>query len=177
MGTGLGRLLEGGHRAARARVAEALLRRVRHRGTSSTACSASSSPGCWCAIAFPASGSSMRWSICRSRCRPRSPASRSPRSTRGNGWIGGPLAKAGIKIAYTPLGVIDRADLHRPAVRRAHAAAGAADLQPRLRGSRRDAWRDALPDLPPRDPADAGADACSPAPRWPSRARSANTAR
>ena len=35
-----------------------------------------SSPGCWCATASPAGGWSTRWSICHSRCRPRSPASR-----------------------------------------------------------------------------------------------------
>ena len=33
-------------------------------------------PGPWCAIAFRAAGCSTRSSICRSRCRPRSPASR-----------------------------------------------------------------------------------------------------
>jgi hypothetical protein len=33
-------------------------------------------PGCWCATVSPASGSSTRWSTCRSRCRRPSPASR-----------------------------------------------------------------------------------------------------
>ena len=42
----------------------------------STSCSARSSPGCWCATAFPAAASSTPWSTCPSRCRPRSPASR-----------------------------------------------------------------------------------------------------
>ena len=43
---------------------------------SSTPSSACSSPGCWSATGFRASGSSTRWSTCRSRCRRRSPASR-----------------------------------------------------------------------------------------------------
>ena len=42
----------------------------------SIACSACSPPGCWCAMTFPASVSSMRWWICPSLCRRRSPALR-----------------------------------------------------------------------------------------------------
>ena len=42
----------------------------------STSSSAPSSPGCWCATAFPAAASSTPWSTCPSRCRRRSPASR-----------------------------------------------------------------------------------------------------
>ena len=48
----------------------------------------------------------MRWSICRSRCPRRSPAFRSRRCTRGNGWIGQFLEPLGIKIAFTPAGVL-----------------------------------------------------------------------
>ena len=49
-----------------------------------------------------------------------------------NGWLGRPLAALGVKVAFTPLGIVDRAGLHRPAVRGAHAAAG--DRGPRRRG-------------------------------------------
>ena len=51
------------------------------------------------------------------------------------------LAPLGIKVAYTPLGVFDRADLHRPALRRAHGAAGARG--PRRARSRRPPRRSA----------------------------------
>ena len=42
-----------------------------------------------------------------------------------DGWVGRWLAPYGIEIAYSRWGVIGGADLHRPAVRRSHAAAGA----------------------------------------------------
>ena len=60
----------------------ALLRRLAGAARRQRGRSACSSPGCWCATSFPAGGCSTRWSTCRSRCRPPSPASRSPRSTR-----------------------------------------------------------------------------------------------
>ncbi len=62
--------------------------------------------GCWCATAFRARRSSTRWSICRSRCRRRWRASPSRRSCAGNGWIGQYLEPLGIKVAFTPLGVV-----------------------------------------------------------------------
>ncbi len=46
------------------------------------------------------------WSTCRSRCRRRSPASRSTAVYAPNGWIGQCLAPLGIKVAFTPLGVL-----------------------------------------------------------------------
>ena len=42
-----------------------------------------------------------------------------------NGWLGALLEPLGIQVAFTPLGRHRRADVHRPAVRRAHGAAGA----------------------------------------------------
>ena len=85
---------------------------------------------------FPGRGArSTRWSTCRSRCRPRSRASRSPTLLAKNGWLGRWLEPLGIQVAYTPLGIDDRAHLHRPAVRGAHGAAGARGS--RARSSRR----------------------------------------
>ena len=54
-----------------------------------------------------------------------------------NGWIGQYLEPLGIKVAFTPLGVLVALDLHRPAVRRAHRAAGAGGSRHRGRGGRR----------------------------------------
>ena len=109
----------------------------------STPSSACSSPGCWCATTFPASACSTRWSTCRSRCRRRSPASRSPRSTPPNGWIGALLAPLGHQGRLHAARHRRRAGLHRPALRRAHGAAGAAGPRPRGRGGRGDARRHA----------------------------------
>ena len=64
-----------------------------------------------------------------------------------NGWIGALLAPLGIKIAFTPLGVVDRADLHRPALRRAHGAAGPAGSGAGSGRGGRHPRRLALPDL------------------------------
>ena len=64
------------------------------------------SPGCSSATDFPAGSSSTRSSTCRSRCRRQSPASRSASIYAENGWLGAPLAQLGIKVAYTPLGVV-----------------------------------------------------------------------
>ena len=44
-------------------------------------------------------------STCRSRCRPRCPASRSTTIFAANGWIGQYLEPRGIYVAYTPLGI------------------------------------------------------------------------
>ena len=41
-----------------------------------------------------------------------------------NGWIGRYLEPLGIQVAYTWLGIVVAADLHRPAVRRSHTPAG-----------------------------------------------------
>ena len=64
------------------------------------------------------------------------------RSMRRNGWLGAPLAWLGIKIAYHAAGRGGGADLHRPALRRAHVAAGAGRSGPRAGRSRRHAGRD-----------------------------------
>ena len=77
-----------------------------HRGARQCRLRPRSSPGCWCATAFPAAASSTPSSTCPSRCRPRSPASRSPRSTRRTAGSASLLAPLGIKIAYTPLGIV-----------------------------------------------------------------------
>ena len=52
------------------------LRRRVHRRAASTSCSALLVAWVLVRYAFPAGASSTRWSTCRSRCRPRSPASR-----------------------------------------------------------------------------------------------------
>ena len=52
-----------------------------------------------------AASSSTRRSTCLSRCRRRSPASRSPRSMRRTAGSARSLAPLGIKVAYTPLGI------------------------------------------------------------------------
>ena len=62
-------------------------------------------------------------------------ASRSPRSMRPNGWVGRLLEPLGIKVAFTPLGIIVALIFIGLPVRRAHRAAGAAG--PRARASRR----------------------------------------
>ena len=103
-------------------------------GRDQRASSACSSPGCWCATAFRASGWSTRWSICRSRCRRRWPASRSPRSTPRTAGSAAASSRIGIKVAYHAAGRRGGADLHRPAVRRAHGAAGARGPRPGGRG-------------------------------------------
>ena len=53
-----------------------------------------------------------------------------------NGWLGQYLEPLGIKVAFTPLGVLVALDLHRPAVRGAHGAAGAGGPRHRDRGGR-----------------------------------------
>ena len=170
-----------GRRSPSPRVARLLpadLRRLARGARSSTPSSASSSPGCSSATASPASGSSTRSSICPSRCRPPSPASRSPRSTRANGWLGPPARPLGHQGRLHAARHRHRAHLHRPALRRAHAAAGAREPRPGGRGgrgqprrepARRPSARVILPALLPRPG--------SPASRSPSRARSASTAR
>ena len=55
---------------------------------------------------FPGKRCSTRWSICRSRCRRPSRASRSPRIYAPNGWIGQPLLALGIHAAYTRIGIV-----------------------------------------------------------------------
>jgi sulfate transport system permease protein len=54
---------------------------------------------------FPDGGWSTPWSICRSRCRPPSPASLSPPSTPER-LARPPVARAGHRGAYTPIGVV-----------------------------------------------------------------------
>ena len=81
----------------------------------STPCSACWSPGCWCATASPAAGSSTRWSTCRSPCRPRSPASRSTahllaerldRAATSSRWASrSPSRRSGIIVALTFIGL------------------------------------------------------------------------
>ena len=72
-----------------------------------------------------------------------------------NGWIGRQLAPLGIKVAFTPLGRRDRADLRRPAVRGAHGAAGARGPRTRSWKRRPPAWARAAGRPSPRDPAGA----------------------
>ena len=67
----------------------------------------------------------------------------------GNGWIGQYLEPLGIKLAFNPQRRGDRADLHRPAVRGAHGAAGAGRHRAGTGGSRDVPGRDALADLHP----------------------------
>ncbi len=69
-----------------------------------------------------------------------------------NGWLGAPLEAAGIKIAYTPAGVVLALTFIGPALRGAHPAADPGRTRPRRRGSRRHARRHALPGDPPRRP-------------------------
>jgi hypothetical protein len=88
-------------------------------------CLAPSSLGRSSATAFPAAGCSTPSSIFPSRCRRPSPASLLPRSMHRMAGLGSWLAPLGIKVAYTPLWHCRRADLHRPALRGAHRAAGA----------------------------------------------------
>ena len=129
------------------------LRRLADRRARQRRLRRASSPGCWCATAFPAGASSTPSSTCPSRCRPRSPASRSTALYAPNGWIGQLLAPLGIKVAYHAARHRHRADLHRPALRRAHRAAGAGGDRPRGRGGRRHARRQPLADHLPRHPA------------------------
>ena len=75
-------------------------------------------------------------STCPSRCRPRSPAWRSTTLFGPNGWFGRLLEPLGIKVAYTPLGIMRRHGLHQPALRRAHRAAGAGGPRADARGGR-----------------------------------------
>ncbi len=131
---------DGGAVAARAGGVPPELRRGARRRAWSTSSSASSWPGCWRATASRAGSSSTRWSTCRSRCRPRWRASRSPRSTSSNGWLGRFLEPLGIKVAFTPLGVVVAHGLRRPAVRRADGAAGARGPRPRTWRRPRRRW-------------------------------------
>ena len=101
----LERLRAHGAVGARARLLPSVLRRLAPGRLASTWCSASSSPGRWCATSSRAARSSTRSSTCRSRCRPRSPASPSPPCSPQNGWIGRYLEPLGIKVAYTWIGV------------------------------------------------------------------------
>ena len=55
---------------------------------------------------FPAGGCSTPSSTCPSRCRRRSPASRSPRCSRRTGCSARRSPRLGIQVAYTPLGIL-----------------------------------------------------------------------
>ena len=92
----------------------------------------------------------MRWSTCRSRCRPRWPASRSPDCSRANGWFGALLEPLGIKVAFTPLGVLVALTfIGLPFVVRTVQPV-LEELPTRARGSGGHARRVALGDLPAR---------------------------
>ena len=145
---------------------------------SSMSSSARSSPGCWRATAFPAAESSTPWSICPSRCRRRWPASRWPRSMRRTAGSARSLAPLGIKVAYTPLGiVVALVFIGLPFVVRTVQPV-MAEIDRGARGGRRHAWRQPVADdlhgccCPPP-----GAGHRSPASPSPSPAPSANTAR
>ena len=68
-----------------------------------------------------------------------------------NGLARRPLAALGIHVAFTRLGHRRRADLHRPAVRRAYRAAGAGRSRQRARRGGSDPRRRALADVYARD--------------------------
>jgi sulfate transport system permease protein len=85
---------------------------------------------------------------------------------------------AGIKVALHAARRVRRADLHRPALRRAHACSRCWRTCDReVEEAAASLGRQPLADLPPRDLPDADARRCSPASRSPSPARWANTAR
>ena len=120
----LGDVLAHDHRPARRRFLPVERRRVAGGGVGQRRLRAARWPGCWCATIFPAAVSSTRWWICRSRCRPPSPASSLTTIYAPNGWLGAPLDRSGHQGGVHAAGHHRRADLHRPAIRRAHAAAG-----------------------------------------------------
>ena len=86
-------------------------------------------------------------------------------------------SRSGIKVVLHLARHHGRPDLHRPAVRGAHGAAGARRPRGRGRGGGGQPGRPALADLRPGDPPDRRRRRCSPASRWPSPGRSASTAR
>ena len=94
-------------RAARARLAAALVRRRAHRRARSTRCSACWWPGCWCATAFPGRRLvdalvDLPFALPTAVAGIALTAIYAP-----NGWLGKPLAGAfGIKVAFTPLGIL-----------------------------------------------------------------------
>ncbi len=94
-----------------------------------------------------------------------------------NGWLGFWLAKAGITVAFTPLGDRGGADFHRPAVRGAHPAAGARGFGQGSGAGRGDARRLARCRLSHASYCRRFGRPCSPASRWPSPAPSVNTVR
>ncbi len=94
-----------------------------------------------------------------------------------NGWLGRWLERLGIKVAFTPLGVVVALTfVGLPFVVRTVQPV-LEELEPEHRGGRGDARRGRAGDALARHPAGALAGARSPASRSRSRARSASTAR
>ena len=88
--------------------------------------------------------SSTRWSTCRSRCRPRWPASRSPPLYAPNGWLGRSSSRSASRSPSRPLGiVIALTFVGLPFVVRTRAA-GARRTRPRGRGGRGEPRREPL---------------------------------
>ena len=145
-------------------------RRARRLPRRSMACSASSSPGRWCATASPERLIDALVDLPFAL----------PTAVAGialatlyapNGWLGALLAPLGIKTAYTPLGVVLALTfIGLPFVVRTRAAGSGRARRGSGRG-RRHAGRLAAADLLPRDPAGALRRRWSPARRWLSRAR------
>ncbi len=104
-GHGLAALRRRGHRSARAGLVPTDLRRLADRPPPSTSCSASSSPGRWCATAFP--GRRFIDAIIDMPFALPTAVSGIALTAvfAGNGWIGQYLEPLGIKVAYTPLGI------------------------------------------------------------------------
>ena len=99
-------ILAGRHLAARGGVVPADLRRVAAGRAASTRCSACCSPGCWCATRFPAS-SIVDALVDLPFALPTAVAGIALTALYAkNGWIGQLLEPLGIKVAFTPLGVL-----------------------------------------------------------------------
>ena len=139
--------------------------------------SACSSPGCSCATTFP--GRRLVDSLVDlPLALPTAVAGLVyATSTCESGWLGQFLVPLGIEARVHAARHRPGADLHRPAVRRAHRAAGARGPRRGDRGGGAPPGRDALADVPPRDPADALSGADHRLRAGASRAASASTAR
>ncbi len=124
-------LWAGDDRAARPRLLPAHLRRVARRRARQRRLRPRRGLGARALpLPRPARGRRARRPALRAAHRRRR-ASRSPRSTPRRAGSGGPLAALGVKVAFTPARRRRRPHLHRPALRGAHAAAGARGARPR----------------------------------------------
>ena len=114
-----------GHRPAGAGVLPADLRRLARRGADQRRVRPAGGLGAGALPVSRAGGWSTRWSTCRSRCRPRCRHRADDALRRERLDRAATSSRSGIKVAYHAARHHRRADLHRPAVRRAHGAAGA----------------------------------------------------